>query len=102
MRTADLIEKLVQVGLGLAVFAAVVGLVLFLVDKAPKKIRDVVQLVAYLAPALILLAIGLIYPAVRTSILAFTNKAGDFIGLTHFEWIFTQPDAVRMVLNTII
>ena len=102
MRTADLIEKLVQVGLGLAVFAAVVGLVLFLVDKAPKKIRDVVQLVAYLSPALILLAIGLIYPAVRTSILAFTDKAGSFIGLTHFEWIFTQPDAVRVVLNTIV
>ena len=102
MRTADLIEKIVQVGLGLAVFAAVIGLILFLADKAPKKAKDVVQLVVFLAPAIILLAIGLIYPAIRTSILAFSNKAGDLIGLDNFAWIFTQPDAVRVVTNTII
>ena len=102
MRTVDLIEKIVQVGLGLAVFAAVIGLILFLADKAPKKAKDVVQLVVFLAPAVILLAIGLIYPAVRTSILAFSNKAGDLIGLDNFVWIFTQPDAVRVVINTLI
>ncbi len=102
MRTADLIEKIVQVGLGLAVFAAVIGLILFLADKAPKRAKDVVQLVVFLAPAVILLAIGLIYPAIRTSILAFSNKAGDLIGLDNFAWIFTQPDSVRVVVNTLI
>jgi len=102
VRTVDLIEKIVQVGLGLAVFAAVIGLILFLADKAPKKAKDVVQLVVFLAPAIILLAIGLIYPAIRTSILAFSNKAGDLIGLDNFAWIFTQPDAVRVVINTLI
>ncbi len=102
MRTVDLIEKIVQVGLGLAVFAAVIGLILFLADKAPKKAKDVVQLVVFLAPAIILLAIGLIYPAIRTSILAFSNKAGDLIGFDNFVWIFTQPDAVRVVINTLI
>ena len=102
MRTVDLIEKIVQVGLGIAVFAAVIGLILFLADKAPKRSKDLVQLVVFLAPAIILLAIGLIYPAVRTSILAFSNKAGDLIGLDNFAWIFTQPDAVRVVINTLI
>lgn len=102
MRTADLIDKLVQVGLGLAVFAAVVGLVLFLADKTPKRAKDRVQLAVFLAPAVILLAIGLIYPAIRTSVLAFSNKAGDLIGLDNFVWIFTQPDAVRTVINTIV
>jgi len=102
VRTVDLIEKIVQVGLGLAVFAAVIGLILFLADKAPKRAKDVVQLVVFLAPAIILLAVGLIYPAIRTSILAFSNKAGDLIGLDNFVWIFTQPDAVRVVINTLI
>jgi len=102
VRTVDLIEKIVQVGLGIAVFAAVIGLILFLADKAPKRSKDLVQLVVFLAPAIILLAIGLIYPAVRTSILAFSNKAGDLIGLDNFAWIFTQPDAVRVVINTLI
>lgn len=102
MRTVDLIEKIVQVGIGLAVFAAVIGLILFFADKAPKKAKDVVQLVVFLAPALILLAVGLIYPAIRTSVLAFSNKAGELIGFDNFVWIFTQPDAVRTVSNTII
>ena len=102
MRTSDLIEKIVQVGLGLAVFAAVIGLILFLADKAPKRAKDVVQLVVFIAPALILLAVGLIYPAIRTSLLAFSNKAGDLVGLDNFAWIFTQPDAVRVVINTLI
>lgn len=102
MRTADLIEKIVQVGIGLAVFVAVIGLILFLADKAPKRAKDFVQLVVFVAPAVILLAIGLIYPAIRTSILAFSNKSGDLIGFDNFVWIFTQPDALRTVTNTII
>ena len=102
MRTADLIEKLVQVGIGLAVFAAVIGLILFLADKAPKKAKDFVQLVVFVAPALLLLLLGLIYPLIRTSIIAFNSKSGEFIGLENFAWIFTQPDSLRVVTNTII
>ena len=102
MRTVDLIEKIVQVGIGIAVFLAVIGLILFLADKAPKRAKDVVQLVVFLAPALVLLAIGLIYPAIRTSVIAFSNKAGEIIGFDNFVWIFTQPDAVRTVFNTIV
>jgi alpha-glucoside transport system permease protein len=102
MTTRDLIEKLVQVGLGLAVFIAIIGLIMFLVDKAPKRGRDVAQLIAFLAPAMILLAIGLIYPAIRTSLLAFTNRAGEWIGLDNFVWMFTQQDALITLRNTLI
>jgi len=37
MTTADLVGKILQVVMGLAVFAAVVGLLIFFIDKAPKK-----------------------------------------------------------------
>ena len=102
MTTRDLIEKLVQVGLGLAIFIAIIGLIMFLVDKAPKRGRDFAQLLAFLAPAMILLAIGLIYPAVRTTLLAFTNSTGQWIGLDNFVWSFTQPDALITLRNTLI
>jgi len=36
MTTADLLGKILQVVMGLAVFAAVVGLLIFFIDKAPK------------------------------------------------------------------
>ena len=44
MTTADLIGKIVQLIAGIAVFVAVIGLILFFIDKAPKRGRDVLQL----------------------------------------------------------
>jgi len=102
MTTADLIGKILQLVGGIAIFAAVVGLILFFIDKAPKRGRDVLQLIAFLAPAVILLGIGLVYPAIRTGIAAFANKSGEFIGLDNFVWMFTQPEALVTLRNTII
>ena len=102
MTTADLLFKIFQVVVALAVFAAAVGLLLFLIDKAPKKGRDVVQLLAFSLPTLILLAIGLIYPALRTSFAAFANSDGKFIGLENFVWAFTQPAGLLSLRNTVI
>ncbi|WP_448808669.1 carbohydrate ABC transporter permease [Agromyces bauzanensis] len=101
MTTADLLGKLLQVVMGLAVFAAVVGLLIFFIDKAPKKGRDYWQLVGFLAPALIFVLVGLVYPAIRTSILAFQDSSGAFTW-DHFIWTFTQPTAIRTLINTII
>jgi len=102
MTTADLIGKFIQVLGGLAIFAAVVGLVLFLVDKAPKRGRDFIQLLAFIAPALILLLAGLIWPAIRTTTLSFFNSTGNWIGFDNFVWAFTQPDALRVLINTLV
>lgn len=102
MTTADLIGKIIQVVGGLAIFAAIVGLLFFFLDKAPKRGKDYWQLVVFLAPALILVFLGLIYPAVRTSLLAFTNNQGDFNGLNNFVWMFTQPAIVNTLVNTVI
>ncbi|MBX0300661.1 sugar ABC transporter permease [Cryobacterium sp. 1639] len=102
MTTTDLIGKLLQVGLALAGFSAVLGLIFFFVDRAPKRGRDVVQLLAFLLPAMALIAIGLVYPAIRTTITAFGDKAGNFIGLDNFVWMFTQPEALITLRNTVV
>lgn len=102
MTTTDLIGKLLQVGLALAGFSVVLGLIFFFVDRAPKRGRDVVQLLAFLLPAMALIAIGLVYPAIRTTITAFADKAGNFIGLDNFVWMFTQPEALITLRNTVV
>ncbi|GAA1704822.1 sugar ABC transporter permease [Microcella alkalica] len=100
---SDLFEKFGLMLLGLAVFAAVIGVILFLADRAPKRGRDVWQLLAFVAPALVLLAVGLIYPAIRTTLLAFYDRTGnEFVGLDNFVWMFTQPDIVQTLINTLI
>ena len=101
MTTADLLGKILQVLMGLAVFAAVIGLLVFFIDKAPKRGRDYWQLLGFLAPAVVLLSVGLIYPAIRTTSLAFLTKQGDFTW-SNFEWMFTQPAALVTLGNTII
>lgn len=103
---SDLFEKFGVMFLGLAAFAAVVGIVLFLADRAPKRGRDFLQLAAFLSPALILLAVGLVYPAIRTTILAFfsrqTANGSEFVGLDNFVWMFTQPEITIVIINTLI
>lgn len=87
-----------------AAAAAVLGGIFFLIDyRSREGAGYLFQLVGFLAPAVLLLAIGLIIPSIQTTIQAFMNSRGDrFIGLDNFIWLFTQPEAVRTVLNTIV
>jgi alpha-glucoside transport system permease protein len=87
-----------------ALIAAVLGGVFFLLDYRSKQGAGYLfQLVGFLAPAVILLAIGLIYPTIGTTIQAFQdNRSRNFVGLDNFIWIFTQPDGIRGVANTIV
>lgn len=98
-----LLEKFGLMIAGLAVFAAVIGLILFLADKAPKRGRDIIQLLLFVAPAIILLAVGLVYPAIRTATLAFFDRRGEeFVGFDNFVWMFTQPEIITTILNTLV
>ncbi len=87
-----------------AAVAAVLGGVFFILDYRSKQgVGYLVQLFGFLAPAMILLLVGLVYPTILTTIAAFQNSRGDrFVGLENFQWIFTQPTGIRVVLNTII
>jgi alpha-glucoside transport system permease protein len=86
-----------------AAIAAVLGGLFFILDyRARSGSGYLFQLVGFLGPAILLLAIGLIYPSVKTIYDSFLSSRGNFIGIDNYIWIFTQPSAVRTVLNTII
>lgn len=87
-----------------ALIAAVLGGLFFLLDYRSKQGAGYLfQLVGFLAPAVILLGIGLIYPTIGTTIQAFQdNRSRNFVGLDNFVWIFTQPYGIRVVINTIV
>ncbi|MEO5779210.1 carbohydrate ABC transporter permease [Arthrobacter sp. PAMC25284] len=94
--------KLLQVVIALAVFAAIIGLIMLVVDKAPKSARDRLTVIGFLAPAAILMLVGLVYPAFRTSFLAFTDANGQVNGVENFVWMFTQPEALVTLRNTVV
>jgi alpha-glucoside transport system permease protein len=86
---------------GVIAFFAVVGVLLLVVDRAPKRGREKVQLFAFLAPALALLAIGLLIPAIRTVILSFKDPFSvEWVGFENYAWMFTDQGSRRILLNT--
>ncbi len=86
------------------IVAALLGLGLFFLDyRSSQGAGYLVQLVGFLAPAALLLVVGLILPSIQTFGASFMNAAGNaFVGLDNFVWIFTQPEGIRTVVNTII
>jgi len=86
------------------VAAAVLGGVFFLIDyRGRKGAGYLFQLIGFLTPALLLLAIGLVIPTIQTTVQAFQNSRGtEFVGFENFAWVFTQPENVRIIVNTIV
>ncbi|WP_298040859.1 carbohydrate ABC transporter permease [uncultured Microbacterium sp.] len=84
--------------------AVVVGGIFFLLDYRSRQGKGyLLQLVAFLAPAFLLLMVGLILPTIQTFVASFMNSSGkSFVGLANYVWIFGQPDGIRVVVNTIV
>ena len=87
-----------------AIVAVVLGGVFFILDyRSRQGAGYLFQLIGFLSPALVLLAVGLIYPSVQTFVQAFLNSRGNrFVGLENFAWVFTQETGIRTVINTVI
>lgn len=95
--------KLAQLLVGIAAFFAVVGVLLLLVDRVPMRQRARWPAAILLSPALLLLLIGLVVPAIRTTVLSFRNgNSKEWVGLDNYGWMFTQPEAVIVLRNTLI
>jgi len=86
------------------VIALVVGALLFFADyRSRQGAGYLFQLVTFLAPAALLLAIGLIYPTVATIYQSFFDKTSkSFVGLDNYLWVFTNPEGFWSVVNTLI
>ncbi|WAA65258.1 carbohydrate ABC transporter permease [Microbacterium oxydans] len=87
-----------------AAVAAVLGGLFFWLDfRSRQGAGYMFQLVGFLAPAMVLLAIGLVYPSIATIIQSFMNSRGNrFVGLENFVWIFATPKGISTVANTIV
>lgn len=84
--------------------AAALGAGLYLLDRRSKDGRgSLLQLFAFMAPAIALLVIGLLYPAIGTIINSFVSNDGShFVGLANYAQVFTGgTQGLFAVLNTI-
>lgn len=93
-------DKLLQMFAAILLFAAVVGVILFIAGRFAGK-RDRVVAYLYLAPVIVMLSVGLLYPGLRTIYESFFNAAGDaFIGIDNYKTILTDPEQLIVLRNT--
>lgn len=96
-------EKFTQMFAAILLFAAVVGIILFIAGRFGGRRGDRIVAYSYLAPTLLMLLVGLVYPGVRTIYESFFDAAGDaFIGLDNYKTIFTDKDQLTVLTNTAV
>ncbi len=94
----------------IAVVAIVVGVVgvftaFWMMDQfvnwLPERWRESVRPYVFIGPALVILAVFLIYPVINTGLLSFRDARGrGFVGLENYEFVFSDPSMLRSIRNT--
>jgi len=100
---ATVLPNILLLLIGIAVFGVLVVLIFWLAERTKDKTQNRLKYFVFLGPALLLLVIGLIYPAIRTLFLSlFDASSANFIGLNNYIWAFTQPEILLVLRNTLI
>ncbi|MGW5668686.1 carbohydrate ABC transporter permease [Micromonospora sp. NPDC003776] len=119
--------KFLMLMYGLIAFVAVVGGLLLLLDVVPawfarrreaqlvaasasgaplprrRKPREGIFALFFLLPTLLFLLVGLVVPAIRTTLLSFMDKdSANWVGLRNYGWMFSEPSIVRVLINTLV
>lgn len=98
----DNFEKFGQMALAVALFVGVMGLILLVTGRARRR-ADLWQSLAFVLPALLMLGVGLIYPAVRTMYQSFFDRTSEnFVGLDNYTAVFTDSAMLTVLRNTAI
>jgi alpha-glucoside transport system permease protein len=95
--------NLILLIVSLAAFAAIVYLVFLLASRVNVKVQEWLKYAVFLAPAVLLLLIGLVYPTIRTLTMSFMNADSTvFVGFDNYVWSFTIPEILIVLRNTAI
>ncbi|MCU0474606.1 MAG: sugar ABC transporter permease [Anaerolineae bacterium] len=67
------------------------------------ELRERIRPWLFIAPAVFLLVLFLVYPAVQTVYLGFFNARGtEFVGLANYEWAFNDPGFQLAIRNNLL
>lgn len=89
--------------ISIVAFAAVIYALFLIGSRASVKWQGWLRYGVFLGPALLLLLVGLIYPALRTIWMSFMDKRSEsFIGFDNYIWAFTIPEIQIVLRNTVL
>jgi alpha-glucoside transport system permease protein len=94
-------EKFLQMLICIVLFFAVVAVILLATSKLRTSRGERIQFVVFVLPAVALIAIGLLYPAINTIYSSFKNNTGsEFVGMDNYQTVFTDSQQLRVLRNT--
>ncbi len=74
----------------------------FAVNRMPERWRESVRPWVFVGPALVILSIFLLYPAINTIVVSFRDATGEgFIGLENYGFVFSDDGMLRAIRNTV-
>jgi alpha-glucoside transport system permease protein len=87
--------------IAIALFFAVVAVILLVTQRLRSRSGELVQAAAFVLPAVALILIGLLYPAVTSIYQSFFDQTGSsFIGLDNYKTVFTDSEQLTVLRNT--
>jgi len=74
-----------------------------LVSLLPAQVREGVRPFVFVGPALVILSVYLLYPAVRTFYISFFDaRSENFVGLQNYLFVFSSPDMLIALRNNVL
>jgi alpha-glucoside transport system permease protein len=100
---ADWPGKLIHGASAIVVFFAVVLTVFFFAGRATGRFQRPLAITVLLGPAIVLMTVGLVIPAIRTFVLSFFNSdSKKFVGGKNYGWAFTTGAIQHVLINTLL
>ncbi|MEZ0094335.1 carbohydrate ABC transporter permease [Streptacidiphilus sp. EB129] len=100
---ADTLTKFGNAAGAVVVFVAVLLIIFYAAGRASGRLSKPLAVGILLGPALLLLLVGLVIPAVRTVYLSFYNDDSTrLLGGKNYTWAFTTSDIQQVLLNTLL
>lgn len=94
-----IIAIIAGVGFTLALFWALN----WVVEKLPGKVSEKLKPWVFVGPAVLLISLFLVYPAIRTIIQSFYDRSGNnFVGLDNYAGLATDSNFHQTLLNTLM
>ena len=71
------------------------------VEFLPERVREGVRPYVFVGPALVILAVFLVYPVINTILISFKDATSEeFVGLDNFRFVFTDENMLLSIRNT--
>lgn len=97
------VVALVAIVIGVIGVFILYWLVDLIIKMLPDRLGERIRPFAFVGPALVILGIYLVYPALRTIQLSFMDANGvEYIGWGNYAYVFSDPSMLRSLRNTLL